>query len=97
MKRSDTDKRGCDVTVICLSDSPDVAAAPALVFSEVDEVPNRLGAQNERQAKVAELRIFGGPTVEETAEFLQISAATVYRDWASDELWLARELHNKSA
>ena len=92
-----TDKRGGDVTVICLSDSPDIAVAPALVFSEVDDVLNRLAVLNERQAKVAELRIFGGLTVEETAEFLHISVATVHRDWASGKLWLARELHSKSA
>jgi RNA polymerase sigma-70 factor (ECF subfamily) len=90
-KRS-TDKRGGDVTMICLSDSPEPAAAPALVFDEVDEVLNRLAELDERQAKVAELRIFGGLTIEETAAFLHVSAATVHRDWASGKLWLTREL-----
>jgi DNA-directed RNA polymerase specialized sigma24 family protein len=78
--------------MICLSDSPEPAAAPALVFDEVDEVLNRLAELDERQAKVAELRIFGGLTIEETAAFLHVSAATVHRDWASGKLWLTREL-----
>ncbi len=46
---------------------------------------------------VAELRLFGGLTTEETAEFLGVSPATVSRDWSSGKLWLARELHNATA
>src|ERR1035437_4338962 len=69
-------KRGGDVTMICLSDAPEPAAAPALAFDEVDEVLDRLAELYERQAKVAELRIFGGLTVEETAEFLNVSVET---------------------
>lgn len=85
-------KRGGDVTRICLSDAPDAAAEPALVFSDIDQALERLAALDERQAKVVELRIFGGLTAEETAEFLAVSVATVQRDWASGRLWLAREL-----
>jgi len=90
-ERRRADKRGGDVTMICLEDSPEPAAAP-LMFSDVDDVLNRLAELDARQAKVAELRIFGGLTPEETGEFLQISVATVHRDWASGKLWLAREL-----
>jgi len=90
-EQRDTTKRGGDVTLIRLSDAPE-PSAPALVFDEVDEVLNRLAELDERQAKVAELRIFGGLTIEETAEFLQISVATANRDWASGRLWLASEL-----
>jgi RNA polymerase sigma factor (TIGR02999 family) len=86
-----TNKRGGDVTMICLSDAPE-PAAPPLAFDEVDEVLDRLAELDERQAKVAELRIFGGLTVEETAEFLNVSVATVHRDWVSGKLWLTREL-----
>jgi DNA-directed RNA polymerase specialized sigma24 family protein len=41
---------------------------------------------------VAELRIFGGLTLKETADYLDVSTATVHRDWISGRLWLAREL-----
>lgn len=87
-----TNKRGGDVTMICLSDAPEPVAAPALAFDEVDEVLDRLAELDERQAKVAELRIFGGLTAEETADFLNVSVATVHRDWASGKLWLTQEL-----
>ena len=45
-----------------------------------------------RRAQVIELRFFGGLTVEETAEVLQVSAQTVMRDWKTARTWLAREL-----
>ena len=48
----------------------------------------RLAALNERQAKVVELRYFGGLSVEETAEALDISPATVKRDWTLARAWL---------
>jgi RNA polymerase sigma-70 factor (ECF subfamily) len=87
-----TEKRGGDVTLIRLGDSIDPAAGPELAFSDVDEVLNRLAKLDERQAKVVELRVFGGLTVDETAEFLEISVATVNRDWATGKIWLASEL-----
>jgi RNA polymerase sigma-70 factor (ECF subfamily) len=90
-KRS-ADKRGGDATTICLSDSAEPSAAPTLMFGEVDEALNRLAEMDSRQAKVAELRIFGGLTTEETAEFLEISTATAHRDWVSGRLWLTSEL-----
>jgi RNA polymerase sigma-70 factor (ECF subfamily) len=49
-----------------------------------------------RQAKVAELRIFGGLTTEEIAEFLSIAPATAHRDWVSGRLWLTSELQSKA-
>lgn len=85
-------KRGGDSTTICLSDAPEPASAPDLLFSEVDEVLDRLAQLDQRQAKVAELRIFGGMTIEEISEFLNVSVATVNRDWASGRVWLASEL-----
>jgi len=56
-----------------------------------DEI--RLGKQlDERQAKVVELRFFGGLTIAETAALLNISVATVKRDWESARVWLTCEL-----
>jgi len=45
-----------------------------------------------RRARVIELRFFGGPTVEETAEILPISPQSVMRDWTRARAWLTREL-----
>ena len=85
-------KRGGGLTMISLEDSPEKAGAAPLAFSDVDEVLDRLAALDKRQAQVAELRIFGGLTLDETAEFLGVSTPTVHRDWVSGRLWLAREL-----
>jgi RNA polymerase sigma-70 factor (ECF subfamily) len=86
------EKRGGEFTIISLDDSPEKAAAAPLAFSDVDEVLDRLAELDKRQAQVAELRIFGGLTLDETAEFLGVSTPTVHRDWVSGRLWLAREL-----
>lgn len=58
----------------------------------LDEALVRLGAMNERQARVVECRFFGGMSVEETAETLNVSPATVKREWATARAWLNREL-----
>ena len=58
----------------------------------LDAALTRLGELDERQAKVVELRYFGGLTVEETAEALEISPATVKRHWTLARAWLKREL-----
>lgn len=92
-----TDKRGGDQTILRLDDSPEPSAAPQLIFSDVDELLDRLAELDARQAKVAELRIFGGLTSEEVAEFLSISAATAHRDWVSGRLWLTSELQGKGS
>jgi len=58
----------------------------------LDAALDRLATLNERQAKIVELRYFGGLSVEETAEALSISPATVKRDWTLARAWLKREL-----
>jgi RNA polymerase sigma-70 factor, ECF subfamily len=58
----------------------------------LDDALQRLTALNERHARIVECRFFGGMSVEETAEALGVSAATVKRDWALARAWLNREL-----
>jgi RNA polymerase sigma factor (TIGR02999 family) len=58
----------------------------------LDEALVRLGALNERQARIVECRFYGGMTVDETAETLDVSPATVKREWATARAWLNREL-----
>ena len=66
-----------------------------LLFGEVDQAIEKLALLDARQAKIAELRIFGGLTTQETAEFVGVSLATAHRDWVSARLWLAQELNLK--
>ena len=58
----------------------------------LDEALNRLAVFDERQAKIVELKYFGGMTLDETAAVLGISRATVKRDWNIAKLWLRRQL-----
>ncbi len=58
----------------------------------LDEALKRLAKLDERQAKIVELRYFGGLSIEETAEFLRISTATVKSDWRTARAWLYREI-----
>jgi RNA polymerase sigma factor (TIGR02999 family) len=58
----------------------------------LDEALQRLETIDEQQSRVVELRFFSGLTVEETAEVMGISKATVKRDWSMAKAWLHREL-----
>ncbi|MEO6212485.1 MAG: ECF-type sigma factor [Vicinamibacterales bacterium] len=58
----------------------------------LDQALERLAAMDAEQARLVELRFFGGLTVEETAEAMDISPATVKRHWTIAKAWLTREL-----
>jgi RNA polymerase sigma factor (TIGR02999 family) len=66
------------------------------VLVEIDLALQRLEALAPRQCQVVELRYFGGLSVEETAEALNISTITVIRDWNFARAWLLRELGGTS-
>ncbi|HXG86775.1 MAG TPA: ECF-type sigma factor [Vicinamibacterales bacterium] len=88
-------KRGGDPERIIIDQQLLPAAAPShdeIDLVALDAALDRLAAINERHAKVVELRYFGGLGVEETAEALSISPATVKRDWTLARAWLKREL-----
>lgn len=68
------------------------AGQPGIDLVALDDALSRLEAMDPQQGKVVELRFFGGLTLEETAQALGISPATVKRDWAVARAWLHREL-----
>jgi len=72
------------------------SARPYEELLAVNEVLDRLGAIDARQARIVELRYFGGLTEEETAEVLQISTRTVKRDWTVARAWLYAELTRRA-
>jgi RNA polymerase sigma factor (TIGR02999 family) len=79
-----------------------VSLDKAVIFSRersadvlaVDESLTKLFALDPEQARITELRFFGGLTVEETAEVIGISPATVKREWRMAKAWLTREVRN---
>lgn len=90
----DAAKRGGGVATITLEDA-DAAAEQANDVVDVlalHDAIEKLAALDPDQARVVELRYFGGMSIEETAEVLEISPATVKREWAVARAWLKREL-----
>ena len=85
-------KRGGGVVGEPLDDAVAMAVARGDELLALDEALERLTAVNERYARVVECRFFGGMSVEETAEALGTSPATVKRDWMVARAWLNREL-----
>jgi RNA polymerase sigma factor (TIGR02999 family) len=75
-----------------LDDIPAPETDRAVEVCTLDELLDALARIDPRRAKVIELRFFGGLTVEETAEFLNISPQSVMRDWRLARAWLTREL-----
>ena len=82
-------KRGGAVAHISFEDAPSVSKEPDPDLVVLDHA---LAALAERKSKVAELKFFGGLSMEEIAEVLRISIDTVKRDWKFAKLWLLREL-----
>jgi len=77
---------------VTLSEAVDVADQSEVDVLGVDEALMRLFELDEQQARVVELRFFGGLSLEETADALNISVSTVKRDWTMARTWLSREL-----
>lgn len=91
-RRQRADKRGGGVTMLSL-DEVSPAAQPASVdVLALDEALDALSSLDARQCHVVELRFFGGLSIDETAEALAVSPATIEREWALAKAWLYRRL-----
>jgi RNA polymerase sigma factor (TIGR02999 family) len=85
-------KRGGGQRKLSLDDVAVMAEDRAEEIMALDEALEELAALDPRQSRIVELRFFGGLTVEETARELNISVATVKREWAVAKAWLYRRL-----
>ncbi len=85
-------KRGGGMQHVALDEAAIVGDDRGTDMVAMDDALSALAALDERQSKVVELRFFGGLTIEETAEVLHVSSATVRRDWSLARAWLHREL-----
>jgi RNA polymerase sigma factor (TIGR02999 family) len=88
----DARKRGGNLRRISLDDSLLSAPARGTELLDLDDALTALNSFNERKARVVELRFFGGLTLEETAEVLNVSIDTVARDWDFARTWLYRRM-----
>jgi RNA polymerase sigma factor (TIGR02999 family) len=85
-------KRGGAPERVTLDDRMLADSGPAVDVLVIDEALTRLAALDPVQARIVELRYFGGLTIEETAEALRTSPATVKREWAMARAWLKQQL-----
>jgi RNA polymerase sigma factor (TIGR02999 family) len=85
-------KRGGAAHHITLEGDTFVSPERAPDLIALDDALNNLAAVDGRKSRVVELRFFGGLTVEETAEALQLSPRTVLSDWSFAKAWLLREI-----
>jgi RNA polymerase sigma factor (TIGR02999 family) len=65
---------------------------PAVDVVAINDALTRLARRDPQQERIVEMRFFGGLTIEETAQVLEISPATVKRDWSMAKAWLVREV-----
>ena len=86
------DRRGGGARKVSFDDALLVAHEPQQDLVALDEALTALEAVYPRKSQVVELRFFGGLSLEETAEALQVSTNTVKRDWRFAKLWLLQEL-----
>lgn len=85
-------KRGGSAVAVTLAESRTPGDSVDVDLIALDEALSQLGLQDPRQCRIVEMRYFGGLTHEEIAETLDVSLATVNRDWRVAKLWLRRAL-----
>ncbi len=81
-------KRGGDAEQVSLEDVAGMSDVRAAELVALDEALNELARLDPRKARVVELRYFGGLSLEETADVLEVSVMTVRRDWRAAKAWL---------
>ena len=90
-------KRGGYAGKVTLNDALGVFTQPHLDVLELNRSLEELGRLDGQQARVVELRYFGGLSIDETAEVLGISPATVKREWGTARLWLLQQMQGGEA
>jgi RNA polymerase sigma factor (TIGR02999 family) len=91
-RRKNADKRGGGVAPLTIIDSPPSPEGYVLDVLALDEALNALTLVENRLAQVVEMRFFAGLSIDETATALNVSTATVERDWTVAKAWLHRRL-----
>lgn len=88
-------KRGGAARKLSLDEALGVPAAQAVDLIALEDALTELARLDPEQSRLVELRFFGGLTIEEVAEVLGVSPATVKREWNMAKAWLYRELSNQ--
>jgi len=91
-RRRTAKKRGGDLVRVTLHDEAAVGDVPSVDLLDLDEAIQKLAQLDARQARIVELRFFGGLTNEEAAEILELKPRLVADEWTMARAWLKREL-----
>src|SRR4030095_4767660 len=91
-RRRKAAKRGAEPIRLSISTADRIGRKPDLDLVELDDALKRLAEVNPQHSDTVELRFFGGLTIEETAEAMGVSHATVERDWSFARAWLRRDM-----
>jgi RNA polymerase sigma factor (TIGR02999 family) len=87
------DKRGGEAEIVSINSTFEIAIDNSDVnLLDLDAALTKLASIDPRQAKIVEVRYFGGCDIDETAEIVGVSVTTIKRDWAAAKAWLALEL-----
>jgi RNA polymerase sigma factor (TIGR02999 family) len=89
------DKRGGGAPKLSLDEAVAFAHEREVDFIALDRALTKLAALDPQQSRIVELRFFGGLTVEEVAEVLSISPATIKRDWSMAKAWLLLQINGQ--
>ena len=89
-------KRGSGAIKLSLDEAVAVPGGKDLDLVALDDALKSLAEMDEQQARIVELRFFGGLSIEETAQLLDLSPATVKRHWATARVWLYREMSRET-
>ena len=94
-RNRDRVKRGGEAVQVSFTEAANVPAPRSSDVLALDAVLQQLEVIDPRKSRIVEMRFFAGLSLEETAEALNVSLATVNRDWSFARSWLARELKKK--
>jgi len=89
-------KHGGELQQVPIDDASQMSMQRATELIALEEALDELATLDQRKSQVVELRYFGGLSLEETAEVMNVSLMTVRRDWRAAKAWLYRRIKNES-
>jgi RNA polymerase sigma factor (TIGR02999 family) len=93
-RKQTASKRGGHAVTVVMDEASVVAKQTSLDLLALDDALKQLASLDPRQSQIVELRFFGGLSIEETAQAVNISPATIKREWATARLWLIHEMND---
>ena len=96
-RRHKAAKRGGSVCTLSLEDAGTTPKQTQVDIVALDDALEALARVDKRQSRIVELRFFAGLSLEEISKALEVSSATVQRDWTAARAWLHREMSRKGA